>query len=216
MYSVCISSKYITVKCPTTPWFIPLSIISIIFLSLIFASSKNMKSHLAKSREFFSRARKQSSVRIESVCKYIRSAFGGWQVQRGGRRETELSRATRISVSIFHEWQRTSGACARLTPCFALGEPSLVSIAQSRFMELDVEGTVIKYAGMHAEGIVAISPYYPIRGRSNSSKKSNLEFLIVKIRMPWTLIYVKNKIYYLVKGKVFYLSKLKIRTGKLY
>lgn len=31
-----------------------------------------MKSHLAKRREFFSRARKQSSVRIEGVCKYIR------------------------------------------------------------------------------------------------------------------------------------------------
>lgn len=103
---------------------------------------------------------------------------------------------------------------AALSPCFALGEPSLVSIAQSRFMELDVEGDVVKYAAMHAEGIVAISLYYPIR--SNSSKKSNLESLVAKIEMRWTLIYVKNKIYYFIKDKVFCLSKLKTHTSKLY
>lgn len=125
-----------------------------------------MKSYLARCREFFSRARKQSSVRIESVCKYIRrvhSVDGRCSEVGGG--ETELSRATRISVSIFREWQRTSGVCARLSHLFAFGELSLVSIAQSRFMELDVVGAGIKYAEVHSEGIVAISPiqsYYLI------------------------------------------------------
>lgn len=80
MYSGRISSKYITdkVKCPTTPWFIPLSIISIIFLSLslIFASSKNMKSHLEESGIFLTSA--EAVKRADRKCLQVHSECIRW------------------------------------------------------------------------------------------------------------------------------------------
>lgn len=144
-----------------------------------------MKSHLARYWEFFSRARKQSSVRIESVWRvHSPSAFGGWQVQRGGRREeTELSRATRISVSIFREWQRTSGACARLS---SHASP-LANWISSRSHNRDswssrCGGSWYKVCGGALRRNCCNQSYYLIWDRSNSGKKSNLESLIVKLQ----------------------------------
>lgn len=67
-----------------------------LFLSLspLLASSRNMKSHLARCREFFSRVRKQSSVRIEGVCKYIRGvhSMDGRCNEVGGERRNYFAR----------------------------------------------------------------------------------------------------------------------------
>lgn len=125
--------------------------------------------------------------RADRKCLQVHSpsAFGGWQVQRGGRRGDGI--ISRDSYQRFNFPRvATYIRCMRaaLIPCFAFGELSLVSIAQSRFMELDVVGAGIKYAEVHSEGIVAISPiqsYYLIWNGSNSGKKSNLESLIVKL-----------------------------------
>jgi len=90
-------------------------------------------------QEFVSGARKQSSVRIEDVCRYSWSAFIEWWRGTRGREGRIISCALSSHQPFnFPRMQCTSGVL------LAGGELSPVSIAQSQFIGLSVEGTVIR------------------------------------------------------------------------
>lgn len=153
------------------------------------SSGENMKSRLARCRYtrghisseiFLTSAEKQSSARIEGVCQYSTSAFGGvWWMQRDDWRRTASDEAGKEKKRKENYPARRSRDShqpfnfLRAHPTDALGShfalrpkgetDSLVSIAQSRFIEPGAKrwGAVVQYAEMRFRRIVTISSYYP-------------------------------------------------------